>query len=181
MTDDGRLAGFRVISRRKLLGLGLGATGLFAVGGAGGLLALRGAAPEVPGLKVLSAHEHRTLRALFDTIVPTGGAFEPGAATFDLARTFDGFLEGEPAANVGDLKSALVLVEYGPLLFDRSLATFSNLDAAARAKHWEGWEGADALLRRQVALAFRKFALMVFYDRPEGWAAVGYDGPWVRG
>jgi hypothetical protein len=171
---------FAFLSRRRFLKVALGA-GVVVAGGGAGLVALRGTAPDVAGLGVLSAHEYRTLTLLAHALLPRGGAFEHGAEDLDLAREFDAFLAGEPEANVTDLKRGLLLLEYGPLLFEGRLTTFSRLDAGARLAHWEGWAASGLLLRRQVSLAFRRFLTLVFYDHPAAWAGIGYPGPSFAG
>ena len=145
--------------------------------GGGSLYWLRGTAPSVRGLKVLSDPEYQTLAAVADAHLPVAGPFAQGAGHAELARAFDGYLADEPPENVAELKRALVLVEYGPVLFDATPHTFSNLDAAARLTHWQSWFESDLLIRRQVAVAFRKFLCLVFYDRPEVWPHIGYPGP----
>ncbi len=167
------------VSRRTLLKLALGAGGLL-VGGGAGLWLLRGSAPDVPGLRVLSPHEYRTLAAIARVHLPRGGPFPQGADDFDLARAFDGFLAGEPAANVRDLGLALTLVELGPVLFDLRLTTFSRLPADAALDHWRRqWVESGSLLRRKASVAFRKFLALVFYDQEPVWPHIGYPGPGV--
>lgn len=170
--------GFSVLSRRKLLAGSLGA-GAFLLMGGGGLVALRGRAASVSGLRVLSAHQYRTLTALATAAFPAGGAFPVGLGDLDLARAFDEFLSGEPEWNRSDLKKAIFLLEYGPVIYERRFTTFSNLPEAERLAHFERWGESDSLLRRQVSLAFRKFMTLVFYDRPEVWPHIGYEGPLV--
>jgi hypothetical protein len=174
--DEGRLPWFRVLSRRRFLKWGLTGAGAVVAAG-GGLFGLRGCAPSVDGLRTLSDHEYRTMAAIADAIIPPGGAFALGAAECDLARAFDTYLADEPAANVRDLKRALLLVEFGPVVFDLRAATFSNLSPEERRAHWDGWGASESEVRRQVAVAFRRFVALVFYDRPEAWAALGYPGP----
>lgn len=164
-------------TRRRFLGLTLAGGSALLMGGGAGLWSLRGPAPTVPGLSMLSAHEHRTLTALARTHLPPGGAFPPGAEGADLAGAFDRFLEGESAVNVRDLKRALVLMEYGPILFDRHWTTFSNLSDEERLAHWRSWLVSGSLFRRQASVAFRKFLSLVFYDRPGVWEHIGYPGP----
>lgn len=173
-------ADFSVLSRRKLLALSSGAGAFLLMGGAGGLLALRGRAPSVSGLRALSDHEHRTLAALVSALFPSGGAVPLGGNEAGLSRMFDDFLADEPEWNRADLKKALFLLEFGPVLYDRRLTTFSHLDETARLVHFRSWAEGDSLLRRQVALAFRKFLSLVFYDRPEVWPHIGYSGPLSR-
>jgi hypothetical protein len=182
MQDAGVEPGpFAFLSRRRFLKAALGGGAVVLGGAAGGALALRGCAPSVDGLRVLSDHQYRTLTALAETHLPAGGAFEAGATGRDLPRLFDAFLADEPAQNIADLKRALVLVEFGPVVFDFRIKTFSNLDAEARLAHWQGWIDSDSLLRRQVAIAFRRFLALVFYDHPSVWPAIGYGGPSLYG
>ncbi len=166
---------FSFLRRRTFLKLGLAGVGALAAGG-GGLLALRGSAPAVQGLGVLDAHRFRTLLAIAQAQLPVAGPFPLGADE-RIARMFDGFLQGEPPENVSDLKTALLLVEFGPVLFQRRLTTFSNLAAEEREAHWRGWGESELAVRRQVALAFRKFLHLVFFDDPAVWPYIGYPGP----
>lgn len=169
---------FGGLTRRGLLKLALGAGGAVA-GGVGGVFALRGAAPEVSGLKVLSAHEYRTMASLAAAMF--GEVLPPGPERLDLARTFDGYLEGEPEWARAEAKSALMLLELGPVLFERRLSTFSHLAPAERVAHFERWGTSELGLRRQVAAGFRKFLCLLFYDQPAAWKLIGYDGPWLPG
>lgn len=170
-----------IFSRRRFLRviLGAGAGSAALVGGAAALFSLRGRAPAVAGLRCLSDHEYRTMRQLALALFPGEGGFPVGAEGMDLARSFDAFLADEPEWNRDDLKKGLFLLEYGPVIFERRLVTFSHLPAAERLAHFERWsEG--GLVRRQLALALRRFLSLVFYDRPEVWPHLGYDGPLVR-
>lgn len=171
---DGR----SIFSRRRFLGIALGAGGAVLMGG-GGLWWLRGRAPAVTGLRCLSDHQYRTLRALALALFPREGGFPVGAEDMDLARAFDGFLADEPEWNRGDLGKGLFLLEYGPVIFEGRPVTFSNLPAAERLAHFERWAEAG-LLRRQLALALKRFLALVFYDRPEVWPHIGYEGPLVQ-
>ena len=172
----GALSGFQALSRRRFVRVSLG-VGVTLGAAAGGLVSLRGCAPDVTGLRCLSPHAYRTLDALATALFPAGGAIPQGAASMDLARAFDGFLADEPEHHRRDLSRALLLLEYGPVFYDRRLTTFSHLREDERLAHFEAWAASDSLLRRQVATAFRKFLSVVFYDRPEIWPSLGYEGP----
>ena len=167
---------FGFLSRRTLLRAGLAGGGL-ALAGGGGALALRGCAPAVQGLRVLSRYQYRVAAALARTIIPAGGPFAIGADRFDLARTLDGYLADAPPQVASDLGTALTLVEYGPLVFDRRLTVFSRLTPAEQAAHFQSWGTSERLLQRQAFIAFRKFFSLVFYDHPEVWPHIGWDGP----
>lgn len=170
---------FSILSRRRALKLLLGAGGVVA-GGVGGLAWLRGAAPAVDGLRCLDAQEYRTFAALAEAAFPDGAVFPAGAGQVDLARAFDGYLADEPDWARTEAKQALLLLEFGPVLFARRLVTFSNLPPAERLTHFESWGVADSDVRRQVAVGFRKFLSLVFYDQPEVWPAMHYEGPLIK-
>lgn len=171
---------FSFLSRRRFLKVSLVAGGAILGAGGGGLLALRGKAPGVEGLRVLDAHEYRTLQSLVEVMLPKTNAIPVDTASMDLPRAFDTFLADEPRQNVRDLQKALVLLEFGPLAFDRKLTTFSRLDAAERTEHWNEWAVSDNLLRRQVSIAMRKFFNLVYFDREEVWPHIGYLGPSMK-
>lgn len=171
---------FSFLSRRRFLKVSLVAGGAILGAGGGGLLALRGRAPGVEGLRVLDAHEYRTLQSLVEVMLPKTNAIPVDTASMDLPRAFDAFLADEPKQNVRDLQKALVLLEFGPLAFDKKLTTFSRLDAAERSEHWNEWAVSDNLLRRQVSIAMRKFFNLVFFDREEVWPHIGYPGPSMK-
>ena len=164
-----------IFSRRRFLRVSLAAGGAVVLGSAG-VLALLGRVPGVAGLRVLSPRQYRTLSLLALAAFPEGEGFPRGARDADLARRFDEFLADEPAWNQDDLRTGLTLLELGPLVFERRLTTFSRLGPAERLAHFERW-GQGRLVQRQVALALRKFLSLAFYDRPEAWPAIGYDGP----
>jgi hypothetical protein len=173
-------ASFPAISRRRWLKWSLGATGALLGGGVGGLFVLRGSAPTVTGLKVLSAHEYRTMASLALALFPRGGTIAPGAEDFDLARDFDGYLADQPEWDQKDAKGALLLLELGPLLYSRRLATFSNLSVDDRLTHFQSWAASESELRRQVAVGFRQFLSVLFYDQPSVWPGLGYEGPLIK-
>lgn len=171
---------FSFLSRRRFLKVSLVAGGAILGVGGGGLLALRGRAPKVDGLRVLDAHEYRTLRSLVEVMLPKTEAIPIDPESMDLPRAFDDFLADEPEHNVNDLRRALVLIEFGPLAFDKKLTTFSRLDVAERATHWQEWALSDNLLRRQVSIAMRKFFNLVYFDHEQVWPHIGYPGPSMK-
>ena len=111
-TDDVQRDGlFSFLSRRRFLKVSLVAGGAVLGVGGGGLLALRGSAPKVQGLRVLDAHEYRTLQSLVEVMLPKTDVIPIDSGSMDLPRAFDDFLANEPEHNVKDLQKALVLVE----------------------------------------------------------------------
>ena len=175
--QDSREGLFGFLSRRRFLRATLVAGGVVLGVGGGGLLLLRGRAPKVDGLKVLDDHEYQTLQSLVEVMFPRTEAVPVDVANMELPRAFDEFLVGESDHNVTDLRRALVLIEFGPLVFDRRVSTFSRLDPEERLAHWNSWATSDVLIQRQVSIAMRKFFNLVYFDRPEVWPYIGYPGP----
>lgn len=171
---------FSFLSRRRFLKASLVAGGAILGVGGGALVVLRGSAPSVDGLRVLDAHEYRTLQSLVEVVLPKTDAIPVDAAPMDLPRAFDDFLANEPKQGVKDLQKALLLIEFGPLLFDKKLSSFSRLEPAERAAHWEQWALSDNLVRRQVSVAMRKFFNLVYFDQPAVWPHIGYPGPSMK-
>jgi hypothetical protein len=176
VTDRDTAAGSVRPTRRRLLQAGLGLVALVVAGG-GGLIALRGRPPRVQGLRVLDDQEFRTLSAVARVHLPPGGPFQQGADEVGVARAFDRYLADEPPEVKRDVKRALSLLEYGPLLFEGRLSTFSNLPPAEQLVHWRRWIDSDSLLRRQISWSLKKFLSLVFYDTPAVWPAIHYPGP----
>ncbi len=180
-TDDRAREGlFGFLSRRRFLKASLVAGGAILGVGGGGLLALRGRAPSVDGLRVLDDHEYQTLESLVQVMLPATDEIPIDAASMDLPRAFDAFLTGEPEHNVRDLRKALVLVEFGPLVFDKKITTFSRLPVDERTEHWNSWGTSDRLLQRQVSIAMRKFFNLVYFDHERVWPYIGYPGPSLK-
>lgn len=177
-TRDAGVVGqaFSPLTRRRFLKISLGGLGLLG-GSALGLAYWRGSVEPVSGLRCLSEREYWTVAAAAEAHIPRGGAFEAGAADLDLARIFDGYLADEPAEVQSLLKQAILLVELGPVLFDRRMSTFLNLNLADHETHWAGWASSDNLTRRQVSLGFGKVFTLSFYDSETAWKAIGYPGP----
>jgi hypothetical protein len=109
--------------------------------------------------------------------LPRGGPIAPGADQLQLARAFDRYLADEPPEIQSDVKHALGLLEYGPLLFEGRLVTFSNLSPAQQLAHWKRWLDGKSVLRRQISWSLKKFLSLVFYDTPAVWPAIHYPGP----
>ena|SRR5687768_1523917 len=153
------------LTRRQLLGGGALLVGGFALAVAWGHRPLgRGG-----GSPFLGSSARGTLEAALDALLPDGAPVQA------VAEDVDRFLAaGDPVVG-GQLGLALAVLEHGC-----GLRRFSRLDRAARTAVLEGWRVSSFGPRRQIADALRRVAMFSWYSRPETWAAIGYDGPWVR-
>ena len=164
------------LSRRRFLILSSGAVAL-ATGAVAGLAWMRGSAPEVAGLRVLSAQHYRTMAAVARTHLPRGGVIPQGADDFDLARMFDGYLADQPEADQRDAGMALDLLEFGPVLFEGRAVTFCNLTPDEQLAHWSAWGVATQQTRREIFWSFSRFLGLTFYDHEAVWPHIAYAGP----
>lgn len=166
-----------LLPRRRWLRLALGAGGALAAGVGSLGWWLRWSAPPVGGLHVIAAHEHRTLAALVEVLFPPGSLGDLDVHALELPRQIDAFLRDEPAPNVSDLRDAITFLELGPLIDRESLTPFSRMPRDAREAYFASWIAHEDLLRRKVALAFRKLLNLMLYDHDEVWPLIGYPGP----
>jgi hypothetical protein len=92
------------------------------------------------------------------------------------AADVDAFLaQGDPVL-AGQLRLALLALEHlgaRPL----GLVRFSRLDPALRLEVIEAWRTSSFGTKRQIAAAVRRVVLFTWYERPDAWEAVGFDGP----
>jgi hypothetical protein len=126
------------------------------------------------------ARDAELLRAVLEALVPRGGAFPTGAADTDLdAAVARYFAAVDPRLGALGLRLMLRAVEYGAVVFERT-RPFSKLSPEARERALAAWEGSRLGPRRQLLASLKLVALLHFYERPDVWAAIGYDDGHLR-
>jgi hypothetical protein len=114
-----------------------------------------------------------TLIAALEVLLPEG------APAAQVAADIDAFLADSDPILAEDLSVALLVLEHaggaGPVAFQR----FSRLSRAERTEVLQRWQRSSLLTKRRIADALRRTAAFSWYARPESWASIGYDGPWV--
>src|SRR5213080_3252273 len=114
-----------------------------------------------------------------DALVPRGGPFPLGAADTDLDAALARYFARLHPLGPAGLRLVLRAIEYGAVVFERT-RPFSRLDPAARERALAAGETSRLGPRRQLLASLKLLALMHFYERPEVWPAVGYDGAYLR-
>jgi hypothetical protein len=110
-----------------------------------------------------------TLAAVFAVVLGDEAAGAQAAASLEAALDDD---------QIEMLGLALQFLEFAP----RGLLTarrFSRMDPADQTAVIQAWESSRLAVRRQVVGALRQACRFHHYSRPDTWAAIGYDGPWV--
>lgn len=134
--------------------------------------------PDHP-LVTLSPREFRILDALADTIVPPGDPVPPSASQVGVARDIDRYMTTEDPAVLGEFRSALLLIEFGPPFHSLRLRRFTAMSHEERTRYVEGWLSSRLAFKRMLAGGLKKAILFAFYCHHEVWPYIGYDGPWV--
>lgn len=75
------------------------------------------------------------------------------------------------------LVPALLVIEYGTVLWLGTLRPFTRLDLGERERYLRGFETSRFYLRERVLFPIRFLATTLFYARPEAEAATGYETP----
>ena len=127
--------------------------------------------------RVLAPREFAILRALSQRILPADGQ-SPGADELGVPTRIDRELSFHGDRLQSDIRDALLLVEWSPLL--TRLARFTSLSDAGRDAELRAMT-TSRLGWRRSAFQGLKFLVMFFhYTQDASWPAIGYDGPWVQ-
>lgn len=139
-----------------------------------------GCAPSAPGERFFDANQTEILTQLMQRMTDTGLPDAPRVRDTRAVATVDAVCRGLDPAVSGVLPLALLLFEWGPLLFDRRFARFSRLAAAEQDASLRGWMNSRLALRRAAFLGVRNLCFMGWYSQPEVWPLIGYQGPLLR-
>ena len=141
-----------------------------------GLGALLGLGVASPAALWVVVDEDALVLALCDALFPPIGGL-PTAAEVDAPARVRAYLDALPARTRWEARGALRLVE------GRTLAThgapFSALTREDREQVLIAMAGSALLPERLLAQAVKQLCAMGYWQAPETWAHLGYDGPWV--
>jgi hypothetical protein len=136
----------------------------------------------LPGPRILSGAERRTLETLGDTLLPTGGAFPTGyrdhadACAADIAR----LLSAQPWFMLAYVRLWLHALEYAPFWRLRRCVRLHDLPREARTHLLEALEASGNLLVRKGIFLIKAMCVLPFFERSEACEAVGYAVPGVE-
>lgn len=123
----------------------------------------------------LSRAQRAVLVALAETLLPEGGALEPGARSIQLAAQFEAYLESQAPRPRRLLR--LMLSAFGM----SSVATrygrpFHRLPTASRKAYLEACEVSRIRQRREALVALKALLLMLYCSDSRIAPLLGYDG-----
>ncbi len=130
--------------------------------------------------RIFDDDESELLMAIVDRMVYTGDPGAPEPREIGTLATIEATLALLDESLVDELRLALRLVEYWPLLFEWRFRRFRSLSPEAQDRSLEGWRGSRIETRRRVFYALRNLALLGYWSQDETWPLIGYGGPWIR-
>ena len=134
-----------------------------------------------PGAEhVLDEEDSELLMTIVERMVDTGEPGAPAPREIGTLATLDAVLASMDTSLVDELRLALRLVDYWPLIFEFRFCRFRSLSAEAQDRSLEGWRSSRIETRRRVFYALRNLSLLGYWSQDETWPLIGYPGPWIR-
>ena len=164
-----------LLTRRRLLKLGLGAGVVVVVGAVGGglgwdVLKAEGAGP---GLKVLSDRERRVVEAVADAYFPPGNDLGVAAADLDHVPVVDAYVAGLYAREQRGMRALLRGLDRWPQLSFGGGA-FSSLPLSGRVDVLNAFDASSITERRLLGTLIRTVCCMGVFEAPTMLAAIGH-------
>ncbi len=123
----------------------------------------------------LTSAQRATLVALSDTVLPHGGALEPGAVDVNVAGQLESYLE---RCSPGTRRTvSLMLTAFNLFaIVSRHAVPFRRLSVAAREAYLAECETSSIRQRRETLIALKALILMFFCSDDRIKPLIGYDG-----
>lgn len=176
MTTPGGSSALNVrplLTRRRLLklGVGLGGVALLLGGGGSWLLADR---PARAGLKVLSDGEASFVEALADALFPAGNPLGVPASAVDVVGGADAYIAGMLPRDRKGLRALLRAIEQWPRMSMESTRRFSELDVPARVEVLRAFDDSSVVERRLLGSLLRTLVAVSYFDDARVLAALSF-------
>lgn len=139
-----------------------------------------GSAPPAAPPGKPNPRDRERLGAVVGALAPSGGPFPAGAAETGLAEELWTYFCSLHPRGASGLRLVLAAIEYGPILFEGRLRTFTRLDPAERERSLAGWETSRLAVRRQLVESLKLIAGLHFYGQPEVQRSIGYSQDHLR-
>jgi hypothetical protein len=164
-------------SRRWVLASGLGGAALLACGGVVGTLSTGYALAPGDAAIGLTAQQLAVVRAIVEALLPRDGDL-PDGISLGVHQRIDQEVWAAPEAIGDDLRSAISVLEYAPLVY-RFGGRLTRLDPPTRLAALGHLRERGPTPLVQAVVALKQMCALFYWSRPEVWPAIGYDGPWV--
>lgn len=162
-----------LLTRRRLLKLGLGFGGAVVVLGGLGAWTFR-LRPTASGRRVLSTEEISFVDALAEALFPGGNPLGLDVKQLDVSTRLDENLARYPAREQRVLRAVLTLVEQWPRLSLSSASRFSELPLDDRVAVLTAFDESRRPERRGLMELLRIVVGMAIFEDPAALAAIGH-------
>lgn len=134
---------------------------------------MRAGAPDVPGLRALTAREASIFACLTDTVVQPRAPLPPVRET-DAVASFDRWMALSPPRNRIGFRALLYAIEVGPLLTGLR-GRLRRLDPPRRRRYVRALERARNPSVRELAKLVKGMAFVSYYGDERIMRMLGYD------
>ncbi len=124
-------------------------------------------------LNVLKGRNGRIFKAVMNAIIPRGGAFEAGAADFDLLPRADEVLMSYDPSIRSLIPLMLNYIQFSAVL--RKGRVFTSLDAEKGGHVLEAMEKSPFFYRRMIILLMKLLTMLTFYENDDNARLTGYE------
>lgn len=163
------------ITRRQLLGLGLGVGGTaFLLSGGLGYRVLFHRDPPESGFQLLSIKEIQFVEALADAHFPAGNALDVPASDVAIAKGVDGWMMGMGSQEQTIVRTLLAVVDRWPQLTLSSSQPFSGLPPQNRVQMIKNWEEKGNDATRGLAELLRTVVSLHYFEDPRVLSSMGF-------
>jgi hypothetical protein len=164
-----------LLTRRRLLKLGLGLGGAAIVAGGGATAWLLSDRPAAAGRAALSEREAAVVAALADAYFPPGSPLGVSVEDVDVVSGADAYIAGLLAKERRLLRALLTAIDQWPRVTLSSPARFSAWPRSDRVKALRALDESPVPEKRQLAGLLRALVAMPFFDDPRVLQAVGFS------
>lgn len=123
-------------------------------------------------IKMLKGKNGRIFRAVMNAIIPRGGAFEPGAADFDLIPRADQILLTYDPSIRGIFPVILRYIQYSAIF--RTGAVFTRLEESRATAFLSSMEHSRFFYKRMIMLMMKLVTMLAFYENESTERLTGY-------
>ena len=127
-----------------------------------------------PELQFFSSKEGQVLGALVARMVSTGPDVVPVAPTDQVLATMDAYVVCLPSRLQGQLKRALRIFEWCPVLFIGKLRPFSRMSPRDQDTYIRTWAESRLRVRRRVFRALRDLVFLAYYTQDTARESLGH-------
>lgn len=128
---------------------------------------------------LLNMTEKKFLRAMGETLVPSGSIFPPGASDTNFIESLEELLWASPRLERGAVRAVLFMVNFFPSFKAGKYSSFSAASRDVRMRTVYAWGKSNFYPRRMALKLVSSFVYMMVYNDPLIHKNMGYKDPFA--